>query len=265
MPENSERKPLEPELEPRARDERSSLLLTELTPRHVWTDCACLGVTYILMLHVPKPEWLIRLFVPWDNWLDMWIFARALELGLVVCAAMVLMRWRRLGLEAIGLDLRHWLNQLQWGVVGGLVGWAALLTALLLLTRSHYSLSWRSASQSAQPGTSLVGSMAAEGVGRTLLFFVIGACLEELFVRGLLYTRVRRLVGSWGLANVICACAFAYGHHTAGLPYAGSQFVYSLVMGGLFVHSRSLLVVVFAHFVTNTLQLVLWACGVSFA
>ncbi len=80
---------------------------------------------------------------------------------------------------------------------------------------------------------------------------LVPAVTEEIFFRGALLPMVRRVTGGWMSAVVISAVVFSLIHFdmTAFL----SRMVLGLVLGALFVYSRTLVASILFHFLNNLL------------
>ncbi|MBU0638199.1 MAG: CPBP family intramembrane metalloprotease [Planctomycetes bacterium] len=100
----------------------------------------------------------------------------------------------------------------------------------------------------------LIRSLPVDDAAWTVLLLVPVAIHEELLFRGLLVPYLRRVTGRWWLAIPISAVVFGSLHYTQGWLGAVQITGMGVVFGIMFVLSRSLLAVTFAHFAFDLLQ-----------
>lgn len=93
-----------------------------------------------------------------------------------------------------------------------------------------------------------------DNLGKIVMLLVPVAIYEEVLFRGLLLPYVRRLVGSWWLAIVIVTAVFAIMHLYQGWAAVLQILGIGALLAVFFVRSRSLPVVIVAHFLFNFLQ-----------
>jgi membrane protease YdiL (CAAX protease family) len=89
---------------------------------------------------------------------------------------------------------------------------------------------------------------------RALLLLIPVAAHEEILFRGLLLPYLRRLTGHWWSAVLISSLVFAALHIDQGLAGVFQVLGVSVVLALSFVFTRSLWVVIIAHFAFNFLQ-----------
>ncbi|MEM8963807.1 MAG: CPBP family intramembrane glutamic endopeptidase [Acidobacteriota bacterium] len=158
---------------------------------------------------------------------------------------------------ALGLRVQRPLDELVWGVVGGVAGWlialgASLVVAVaiaMLSTSTDLDFGWLET----EPSPLLVW-IAALPIGVRIALSVSAGVVEELFFRGLLQPRI----GLW--ASTVC---FVLGHLAYGQPMmVVGLTALSLFYGWLAIWRRSIWAPIIAHTLFDLVQMLLvvpWA------
>ncbi len=231
------------------------LVPTQLSVASAWMDIALAGVAMLFLYYVLEP-------LIWSESEEPRVVVSALLLGrtlsMVVIAGvasfLVLSRglsWRTIGIRREGLDSQIMaavcaipLMYVALAVSAGLV----LLVVLLL---------W-------PPAGAFVGSRgwmdplrAEQNIDVAIAFMAATAIMEETLFRGVLLTRLRRVLGGWWSAVLVSGVCFGAIHlEGGGIGQALSAVFVSLVLARVFIRSRSLLTVVLLHFLFNCIQLI---------
>ena len=166
---------------------------------------------------------------------------------------LLLLRFRGQRVETIGLTLRNLRVDLLWGLVVLVAMYGAHLfgafSTMLLLPDG-----WSELSKNAEQIDAFMPDIAWPYF--LLLFGSVGL-YEEVIFRGLLLTRIRRLVTRWWAAVPICALAFALLH--LGMQKAvvlPSLFGLGCVLSVFTIWRRSLTPAIVGHCLFNTSQIV---------
>lgn len=234
----------------------NALLLTRMTRAAVLAECVILGLWWAVKGRFGS--WCVRLV---GAELDVEFVRTEVVSRIIVAAATVglaalLLRIQNLPWQAIGLRRKQIEVQVLWGVGaalaahGVLFGWAWLkhFVQWLLWMSGHGPLLWLRARN---PWTNVE---AHEAVGAVLILWATGAIGEEVLYRGLLLPRLRRLAGRWWIAVLATSMVFGVAHLYGGIGFALSAFLGSMVWCAAFIWSRSLLAVIVAHFLFNSIQ-----------
>ena len=134
-----------------------------------------------------------------------------------------------------------------------LVEWASAID--LRLCETIWNVEGDSAAENAQLITELCNFDSFTGwLVPTLVIALAPAVSEELFFRGAMIPILRRLTGGWGSAVFISAVVFSLAHFD--MTGFVARTLMGLIMGIVFVLSRSLWVSMAFHFANNFLVLV---------
>ena len=186
---------------------------------------------------------------------QMLLFPRALEAAGSVGLAFALLRMQRLPLAAVGVWKNDIERQALWGLGIAAATYAVLLVcAVLVVSAFHLLGGTRLSSAPWWNVTPQVAFASGDKVSSALLLFASGAIAEEVLFRGLLLTRLRRAVGRWWLAVVLCSLATGVAHWAGGPRYAVGAMVMGAVWSAALIRSRSLVAVTIGHFSFNVLQ-----------
>jgi membrane protease YdiL (CAAX protease family) len=158
----------------------------------------------------------------------------------------------RLPAASFGLRVDLPFHQALW-VFGGLCatyGWMLVTVVVILpLIGAVPSLG-----SDLEERLRLLDAMPISDLGSTIALLIPVAIHEEIIFRGLLLPYLRKVTGHWWVAVVVSGTLFATLHYVQGwlgvAQIAGVALVFSLV----FIRSRSLLVVIVAHFAFDFLQ-----------
>lgn len=241
---------IELSIEPAIQAPDHPVLLHSLPVRHAWVDCAILLALGAHLLNVWWPTWIIRALSV-DSPADLWIANRLLDLAAIALVAFALLRISRLPLASLAIDCARPYGQIGVGIGAGVIAFLLSQATIGVAEQMHGWMGGGTRAPNIPEDDIFRELIGARQFGRIVAMFVISVIAEELYLRGLVYPRVRRILGSWGWSNVVCAVLFAYAHVPMGGPYPLAQFVLSLVLGVLFSQTRSLLTVIVAHLVSN--------------
>jgi len=107
----------------------------------------------------------------------------------------------------------------------------------------------------AEPAREVYGMFGRPTWGLILGIAGSAGVFEEIVFRGFLLTRLRVLVGSWGVAVVIGSVLFALPHIWEGRWAVALILPVAVVLSITFVRARGLAAPMLAHFLFNFLQL----------
>jgi len=88
---------------------------------------------------------------------------------------------------------------------------------------------------------------------------VIIAIAEEIVFRGYLIQRLQLISGSSQTAVILSSVLFALGHGYQGPIALVVIFVLGMILGGIFVLTRSLIAPMTIHFLNNSLAIIIWS------
>lgn len=214
--------------------------------RALWQELGILLIVIWLPLFVSG--WLGR-EMPRERDAGTLIYAMAQFIGGGVLILYLLKRhgesWRHLGLRRC-----RWWSELLWAIPIYIAAWLTYIAV------------WRWLDLVLGPDVRHSPSVLPHDPLSKMLIpftFLLGAFFEEVFVRGYLWDRIRRLTGSKGFALVASSAFFALYHpyQVRGLVYI---FAFGLVFGLFFWKGRSLPRLILAHTLFN-LSIFFWARG----
>ncbi len=183
-------------------------------------------------------------------WLTGGVWEKAAMIVITIGAITIL---ERSSLDVYGLHIRNWLNQLVWVVSGFSVMW--LFMALTSMIGPMIA------------GVQVIGfSFRIEPLGLftivIALKFLFGNFAEELFFRGFVQTKLKKVSGFW-IALLVQSALFALYHINYALWYGGSDvftyilwyllftFIFGLGMGMIFELTNSVIVTTILHAAYN--------------
>jgi membrane protease YdiL (CAAX protease family) len=245
--------PAEPEStpSPKAQDERP-LEPAKLTRRAAWMDIAIVSVAIGVMIYVIEPmidslvEDPYHVVMPWP-------MQRAAGMVLTIALAYFLLRSQGLTPRSIGVRFEDFSAQLMTAVFSLPLAYVAVGLSAGVLWGLRQLAPEAGSMATAREFMGLLRS--PENVTPALVLFVVAVVQEETLFRGLLLTRLRRVLGRWWPAVLITSAGFAAVHLGLGAGYALSAFLLSLVWSYVYIRSGSLLATMLGHFLFNCSQL----------
>ncbi len=155
-------------------------------------------------------------------------------------------RMLRAGSTQLGLRARHVGTELSIGLMAGLIGWLAVLAAVLLLGVVVAGIGGKSA-LATEPAEQIIW-LASLPIGLRLVVSMAAGVVEELFFRGFLQPRV----GIGASTVLFVAAHLAYGQLFMLFGISLLSFFYA----GLTVWRRGIWAAMAAHFLFDAVQLV---------
>lgn len=164
----------------------------------------------------------------------------------VVARRYVVGRWRRQGVRVTVLLL----SLLLVFACQGVVAWASAVDVWV------YTKIWGDCDPrlvaNAEALLSVCHFDGAWGWAVTIVVVAfVPAVVEEIFFRGALLPMIRRVTGGWMSAVVLSAVVFSLIH--CDMSAFLSRMILGLVLGAIFVYSRTLLASISFHFLNNLL------------
>lgn len=184
--------------------------------------------------------------------------------ALMSCALLtVVAAGLRVRLSAFGLYLRQFGLQLGYSVVTLVANYAYMIATIpLILLLMHY---FPGLAEDNRRRMEFGSAMPLHDFRLSVALLIPVAVHEEIVFRGMLLPLLRRLLGSWWGAVAISSVAFGMLHIAQGvtgiIQITGVGVVFSIA----FILTRSLLVVVLAHFTFDLLQFQLMRFMLSMA
>lgn len=183
-------------------------------------------------------------------WLSGGVWEKA---AMVVITAGTITILERSSLAVYGFHLKNWLNQLLWVVSGFSVMW--IFMALTSMIGPMIA------------GVQVVGfSFSLESLNLfsivIALKFLFGNFAEELFFRGFVQTKLKKVSGFW-VALLVQSALFALYHINYAIWYGGSDiltfilwyllftFIFGLGMGMIFELTNSIIITTILHAAYN--------------
>ncbi|HUR38539.1 MAG TPA: type II CAAX endopeptidase family protein [Planctomycetota bacterium] len=164
-----------------------------------------------------------------------------------VALILILLRWNRESWRRLGIRRFRWWAELLWAALLYIACW---INWLVLDRMLPVPVEPPAAAPVDPPETP-----------SWLLFapiLLVNSIFEEVFVRGYLWDRLRRLTGSPMLALGGSALLFT-AYHPYSLRDLASIFVFGLILGYAFMHGRSLPRLIVAHTLFNLSIIFGWA------
>jgi membrane protease YdiL (CAAX protease family) len=245
--------PAEPESTPPSKaDDERPLELAKLTQRAAWMDIAIVIVAIGLMGYVVEPV-IGSLFEDPYHIVVRWLMQRAAGLVLTIALAYFLLRSESLSAHSLGIRLEDFSAQLMTAAFSVPLAYVAVGVSVGVLWGLRQLAPEAGAVATARESMGHLRS--AENVTPALVLFVVAVVQEETLFRGLLLTRLRRVLGRWWPAVLITSVCFAGMHLGLGTGYALGAFLLSLVWSYVYIRSGSLLATMLGHFLFNCSQL----------
>lgn len=231
----------------------SPLLLREIAPR-----AAALDLALILLTALIAPHALDLLFAvvrgPSVDFEVGWLVVAAkwFEALLVVGLAAYLVLRTGVRPASLGLRFDRPLRQVGWGVLalvpiyGYMLASAVVVLAILLAIPG-----WQ---DDLRHRVDMTSAMPTGNLGLTLMLLVPVAIHEEVLFRALLIPYLRRVLGSWGWAVLVSSVVFGVLHIHQGAIGCVQITGLAVVLAVLFIATRSIIVVVVAHYAFDFAQ-----------
>lgn len=178
------------------------------------------------------------------------IRGKYIEAALVCAAAFYVARRRRLSPAALGIRGDGLSVQLAWGIGGVLACFAWLVLTVILLIPLFPIIA-----PDLRQRAKFFELLPINDAWLQIVLLVAVVVHEELLFRGLLLTQLRRLTGRWWAALAIASAIFGALHLPQGLIGVFQVTGLGVVLGVVFIGSRSLLAAMLSHFLFNFLQL----------
>ena len=178
------------------------------------------------------------------------LVSKYVECGMVIGLLCYLVLRHRIPAEAFGVRASDPIAQLAWGGGALVAGFGySITTGLLLAPLAHWFAS------DLEQRLEFMQALPLDDVGASAALMLAVGVHEELLFRGLLLTLLRRALGGWIPAALLCATLFGSLHLAQGVLAVVQVTGLGLVLSWFFVKSRSVVAVALAHFIYNFLML----------
>lgn len=232
----------------------SPMDMREVTPLQAALDIWLVLMTAVVMQYVP--ELLIWLHGPMPPMGDLgWLVVASKGLELLLAVTLLAYFILRTGLApaTYGLTLRRFSLQLAWAGVTLIACYGAILVSALVIIVIATLVP--SIQDDFKQRLDFARALPSDNLLVTVVLLVAVAIHEEIIFRALMIPALRRILGSWWSAVLVSSTVFAILHMPTQGVIAGLQvMLLGLVLGGMYVGSRSLLAVSLAHFAFNFIQ-----------
>lgn len=234
-------------------------------PSTITLPMALLDLGLILLVLVVLPDLSTELWAPDLSGdepvaLTGLAIAKWLQAGLAALVTLWLLRRRGLTRRAFGLTFNGARATLLWGC-GALIGlYTALLGSALLLLMVFVAVAPEQQDAMAadsQQRADLFGSLDLGDPLLTAILLVAVALHEELIFRALILPYLQRITYFWWVSIPLGAMLFGAMHGAQGVLGIFQASLLGLVLGTIFVLSRSIWPVILAHFAFDWLQFAL--------
>ena len=230
------------------------LSLPQLTFREAALDLMLIGVAAILLPYFPLLFALITPSLELESEVSPIVIIQTWCQALLALGLLTYMICRH-RLPIAGFGLRHdgYFIQSLWSLVTLICVYAAMYVAAIVVTM--ITLVTPGAEEDLMHRIDFARQMPIDNLGETLVLLIAVALNEEIIFRGLLIPYLRRLTGNWFWAALLSTLLFASLH----IPHQGvlaalQIFAVGAILSLFFLLSRSLLVVIVAHFLFDFLQ-----------
>ncbi|HEY7159912.1 MAG TPA: CPBP family intramembrane glutamic endopeptidase [Acidobacteriota bacterium] len=171
-------------------------------------------------------------------------FVMEKELAVFAMAAilvLIILKGEKRGLDSIGLHNRDWGKSILWGVIGAIVGFAAL--AILLFIFSKVGIKFGEGSE--------IGRY--KNVSLWVMFFMVlrAGIVEELCYRGYIIERLEKMTGNWVVYFLIPLIFFGIFHYRQGIGGIIISFVAGGILAILYLKRRDLKANFITHFLVD--------------
>ncbi len=178
------------------------------------------------------------------------LVSKYIECGMVIGLLCYLVLRHRLPAAAFGVRVSDPFAQLAWGGGALVAGFGySMATGLLLMPLAQWFAS------DLEQRVEFMQALPLDNVGVSAALMLAVGVHEELLFRGLLLPLLRRVMGGWIPAALLCAALFGSLHIAQGVLAVVQVTGLGLVLSWFFVKSRSVLAVALAHFIYNFLML----------
>jgi membrane protease YdiL (CAAX protease family) len=178
-------------------------------------------------------------------------FLTLLEAGITLLLLAIILRARRETLGSLGLPWDKWKLHTLLGL--GLVPFLFLInTAVSLAFKGFFPEYYIEKN----PLTEII--QTPQQLGLFIISALIAGGLKEELQRAFILNRFRRYLGGAAAGLIIWSIAFGAGHYVQGEQGVATAAIYGLVLGILYLLSRSIIAPVVAHAAYNTLALLLY-------
>lgn len=238
-------------LEPSLTIEDDPVALSALTRRDALLDFGLVLFVAVVMQFAPNllllmlgdvepPDLSDMLLVNVEKW-----SGAAMALGL---ASYLILR-HRVAPAAFGLRADGLMKQIAWGVVG-YIGVMIVHVSVSVAIGMAMSLT-PGAEHELDRRIKFMGSLQPQGTLEISILLIAVVLHEELLFRGMLLSLLRRGLSSSVWALLITSVVFGSLHFPQGWLAMGQITLVSILLGILFLMSRSLIAVMLAHFLFN--------------
>jgi membrane protease YdiL (CAAX protease family) len=144
-------------------------------------------------------------------------------------------------LDSIGLHNRNWGKSILWGVIGAVIGFAAL--AILLVIFSQMGIKFGEGADAKRYSNVSLWVM-------TVMVLRAGI-VEEICYRGYVIERLQKMTGNWFVYFLIPLILFALFHYKQGIPGIIISFVAGGILAVLYLKRRDLKANIITHFIVD--------------
>lgn len=231
----------------------SALRLREVAPRAAALDLALILLTALVVPHAldlliavargPSVDFEVGWLVVAAKWFD--------ALLVVGLAAYLILRT---GVRPASLGLRfdRPLAQVGWGLLALLPIYAYMLASAVVVLAILLAIpGWQ---DDLRHRVEMTSAMPIENLGLTLMLLVPVAIHEEVLFRALLIPYLRRVFGSWWSAVLVSSVVFGVLHIHQGAIGCLQITGLAIVLAVLFIATRSVIVVIVAHYAFDLAQ-----------
>ncbi len=189
--------------------QRHAIYLDRISARTAWLDIG------LVILGVAAATFMMGVVVGSISAIGVEIEERMLNISLLPFQALLfsavvlsVTKSRRLSWRSLGLTLRGWSPDYFLGLAAGASCFVAWFVSAVLI----FALWQEGADQLAKNAESVMDMFPPIHPALLVGLMVIVAVYEELVFRGFLLMRLRRGLGSWWLAVIVCSALFAAPH-----------------------------------------------------
>jgi membrane protease YdiL (CAAX protease family) len=154
---------------------------------------------------------------------------------------LLIVKGEKLGLDSIGLHNRNWGKSILWGVIGAVIGFAAL--AILLVIFSQMGIKFGEGADAKRYSNVSLWVM-------TVMVLRAGI-VEEICYRGYVIERLQKMTGNWFVYFLIPLILFALFHYKQGIPGIIISFVAGGILAVLYLKRRDLKANIITHFIVD--------------
>ncbi len=181
------------------------------------------------------------------------VLVNAIQWALVAGVAIYVTYRSGQPLSSIGLRRVNMVREAGTAVLAVLIIYAALITSAIAVA----VLSGASTETMTGPTREITSLLGTPSIWTMIGIAATAGIFEEIVFRGFILTRLRVLAGGWPTAILIGSVLFAVPHVWQGVWAMVLVLPVSIILSVVFVWRRSLVPVIFAHFLFNFLQLLM--------